>query len=479
MAADDPNVYRRVVRKRTRGRAKTRRETAERCRNLYRFIRLRVGDSPSDRELARRWGIDWKSFVALKHGRRQVPRLDELEALAACLGVDPAYVFQVGGGGKPEAVAALLARDDRLRAVLDRVADAIFTIDANGRIQDLNRSFAQLVGRPPDKLAGVPLLDFAVPDSAPRLVAALATASRDGDARRAEVVLRRADGQQRVVELDLMRILDANGAAIGAQGVARDVTEERQLTRELDAQRRLVQSIYEHVPAACILFDRDGTILAANPLAENVCPASAAEMVGRSAFDVFGNPGPQGCPVTRSFLTGRTEHQVSLVRNRAGHPVYVYRTAGPIIRDGQVEKVIEMLVDVTDQLQRGDVRILALLRPQPEVESPPWVPERRSLPRARTFFTARCSYRGRQVNATVTSLGAGGGFIQLEPSDIAIGEELELEWALPGDGTPVQARGTVLWKRSDDDEGPPGVGVRFSEVTPPFAAAARGARNAS
>lgn len=419
--------------------------------------------------------MDWKSFVALKHGRRQVPRLGELEALAACLGVEPAYVFQVGGGGKAEEVMSLLSRESRLRAVFERVADAVFTVDANGRLQDSNRSFAELTGIAPDKLFGLPLLDFAVPDSAPRLLAALANAARDGETRRAEVLLRRADGQERVVELDLSRVSDASGAIIGAQGVARDVTEERKLTRELEAQRRLLQSIYEHIPAACVLFDSSGTILAANPLVEQVCPQTAEEMVGKNAYDVFGDPGQGGCPVTRAFLTGRTQHQLSLVENRAGQPVYVHRTAGPIIHDGKVEKVVEMLVDVTEQLRRGDLRILALLPPRLEASAPPLPhPDRRALPRAMTSFTAQCGYRGQRVDATVANVGADGLFVQLDAPDVAIGDEIEMKWTLPGDGAPVRARGVVLWKRSNAEEGPVGLGLRFLAVAPAFPSVTRG-----
>ena len=40
------------------------------CVNVYEFIRLRLGKEVSDREIARRWEMDWKSFTALKHDRR-------------------------------------------------------------------------------------------------------------------------------------------------------------------------------------------------------------------------------------------------------------------------------------------------------------------------------------------------------------------------------------------------------------------------
>src|SRR5260370_10932275 len=150
-----------------------------------------------------------------------------------------------------------------------------------------------------------------------------------------------------------------------AQLTARDVTEQRRLMRELDAQRRLLQTINDCVPAACVLFDADGTILAANPLVDHVFSLGGSEIVGRKAFEVFGNPGPSGCPLARAFLTGQIEQPVSCVKNRAGHEVYVHRIAGPVSgHEGKVEKVIEVMVDVTRQIRGGDLRILALCQGQ-------------------------------------------------------------------------------------------------------------------
>lgn len=462
-------AYPRIVGTTRKGTAPRRRSgAAERCKNLYRFIRLRLGEAPSDREVARRWAMEWKSFVALKQGKRQVPRVEELEALARLLNVDPAFVFQVAGGVSAREIAALATRESRLRALLEHVPEAIFTIDPRGRVQDVNRRFCELAGRSAQELIELPFFDLVTPESAPRLAGALAMATRDGEARGAEVAVRATHGPERIVQLDLKRIMDAAGIAIGIQGVARDVTEERRLLREFDDQRRLLQMIYECVPAAYVLFDRDGTILAANPLVERVCATTAAEMIGRNAFDVFGNPGPARCPVTRAFLTGQVEQQVSWLKNRADQKIYVHRTAGPIVKDGRVDKVIEMMVDVTGQIQGGDLRVLALWQGQSELAADPHS-ERRASPRAPTAFVVRYAARERRASATAVSLAAGGLFLETAGDSAAVGEEIELEWSLPGDDVPVRARGIVVWRRLTSADGPGGLGIRFVSVVPAFA----------
>jgi PAS domain S-box-containing protein len=298
-------------------------DAADRCRSLYAFIRQRLGDRVSDREIARRWDMEWKSFAALKHGKRQVPRIDELERLAAALHVPAAEVFRAASA-TPSAAEAPNAHSpsaDALGLTLDRVPNALFTIDVNGRIRDFNRALPVLTGRTERELRERSVLDLVAVESTSRALACIASATREGHDSEAEVVLFTPKSMHKIVTLRATPVRAADGSVIGAQVIARDVTAERDLAGDLNAQRRILQTVFDRIPAACILFAADGTILAANPLVETVCEATASEIVGRNAFDVFGNPGPEGCPVTRAFQTKRVEQQVSWLKNRRGQAV--------------------------------------------------------------------------------------------------------------------------------------------------------------
>ena len=80
--------------------------------NLYKFIRLILGDKISNREIAHRWGIDEKNFYEFKVGRTPVPRLERLTALARVLGVNKHLVFEVAGGASAQKVFNLIRKDD-------------------------------------------------------------------------------------------------------------------------------------------------------------------------------------------------------------------------------------------------------------------------------------------------------------------------------------------------------------------------------
>ena len=80
----------------------------EQCRNLYRFIRLIAGEELSDREIARRWGVDEKNLRELKNGVRVVPKLARLESLAEMLGLHKYYVIEAASGIPAERVHRIL-----------------------------------------------------------------------------------------------------------------------------------------------------------------------------------------------------------------------------------------------------------------------------------------------------------------------------------------------------------------------------------
>jgi len=100
-------------------------------------------------------------------------------------------------------------------------------------------------------------------------------------------------------------------------------------------------------------------------------------------------------------------------------------------------------VDVTEQIQRGDLRVLQLWQGQtPESLGDP-NRERRTMPRAAVSFSASLRWRDRVLDGIVENLGAEGLFVQVEDPP-EVGTEVEIEWELPADFAPVSVRARVM-----------------------------------
>ncbi len=277
------------------------RDEKKACRNLYRFIRMRLGNEMSDREIARLWEMDWKSFGLLKSGKRQIPRVNELMTLSSLIGVDPAVVFEVARGVSATKIHKLLlakdwaelsrllmtgiyethteveSRSRQFRAVLDRVNDAVFTVDPQGRFQDVNQRLCQLTGYTVEELLHRSLFDLLPPSQTPLVMEAFASVYTTGETRGVELTALANDGSALALELNASRIEDDYGNGIGVQGIARDITARRQAE---DLSRKLADFVQDSVDAI-FTVDLDGTVLHCNHSAERMFACERGEMIGQ------------------------------------------------------------------------------------------------------------------------------------------------------------------------------------------------------
>ncbi|HEX6588328.1 MAG TPA: PAS domain S-box protein [Longimicrobiales bacterium] len=157
-------------------------------------------------------------------------------------------------------VSAEKSIEAHYRRLVATSPDAVFVLDAQGRVAEVNDAVQRLVGYTPEEMLGTAFDVFIEPEGIAQsrdLVARLMS----GEIERAEVEvpLRHRSGEVRVV-LASARAIVVEGACIGIHGVARDVTEER-ATR---AQQRLLVAAFDDLPDAVSITDRQIRVLYTN-----------------------------------------------------------------------------------------------------------------------------------------------------------------------------------------------------------------------
>jgi type IV pilus assembly protein PilZ len=63
-----------------------------------------------------------------------------------------------------------------------------------------------------------------------------------------------------------------------------------------------------------------------------------------------------------------------------------------------------------------------------------------------------------------TNINEGGIFVATE-NQTEIGEQIQLQFRLPGLAEPVQVQGTVAWISDGKDDSPPGMGIEFGQLS--------------
>lgn len=147
--------------------------------------------------------------------------------------------------GHAEGLERLRLSEERAHVVMQEATDGIYVVDERGHFTYVNPQIERYLGYPAAQLLDRHFETFATPESLPRAQFSLDRA-RSGEADEAtyDLDLRRSDGAIRTFEINGRSLRDPrDGHFTGRFGIARDITERRQLERELARRTRALEAL--------------------------------------------------------------------------------------------------------------------------------------------------------------------------------------------------------------------------------------------
>ena len=203
--------------------------------------------------------------------------------------------------------------------VLERLNEALYIIDADGRIQFCNAALAQLTGYPAETLLGRPSLDLYAPEDWPTVLDRRTRAFQGEPVpSMLEATLLRHDGARLPVELSLTS-LRRKGQVVWCVAVVRDISARMQRRAALRTSeerfRLLVEGVQDY---AIYLLDSEGRIVTWNTGAERIKGYTAAEVLGRPFHRFF--PPDEQARGTPANAPGTGRAQRALCRGGLARP---------------------------------------------------------------------------------------------------------------------------------------------------------------
>jgi two-component system NtrC family sensor kinase len=135
------------------------------------------------------------------------------------------------------ALAATRASDERYARLVEAAADAIFTVDGQGRFTSVNHAMELATGRERGTMLGLHCSAVADPRDRADVVAIMEATLR-GERVRCELRYRDRMGRPRIASVTTTPILEGD-VVDGALGVVRDVTGERRLAEQLIQREKM------------------------------------------------------------------------------------------------------------------------------------------------------------------------------------------------------------------------------------------------
>ncbi|MGD2218324.1 MAG: PAS domain-containing sensor histidine kinase [Gemmatimonadales bacterium] len=186
----------------------------------------------------------------------------------------------------------------------------------------------------------------------------VAEAFHDGQRHRSKERVTSQDGKEISVLVDATPIRDESGEIVAVMEMSTDITDMRDLERQLRRSQRRYQVMFDEVPCYITIQDLDLNIIEAN----RAFLDDFGNCLGRKCYEAYKHRSEPcvPCPVQETFEDGEPHTREEVVTSLEGKRQNVLVTAAPIRdRQGRITSVMEMSANIT-QVRELESRLTSL-----------------------------------------------------------------------------------------------------------------------
>src|SRR5450830_360858 len=242
------------------------------------------------------------------------------------------------------------------RSLIEASLDMLATINAEGKITDVNQATVDFAGRSRSELIGTDFFDyFTEPDKA---CEGYQQVFAKGFITDYPLAIRHRDGHVTDVLFNASVYRDEAGEVSGVFAAARDVTERNKAEQEVTQLSLRNRQILDSAGEGIYGLDIEGRCTFVNPAALQLLGFSAEELLGQHSHSVFhhtkpdGHPYPENeCPVQAAYKQGKVHRGDDLYWRKDGQNFPVEFISTPILESGTITGAVVAFRDITERKQ--------------------------------------------------------------------------------------------------------------------------------
>jgi two-component system NtrC family sensor kinase len=249
----------------------------------------------------------------------------------------------------------LKVSEKRYRELFQDVGEGLFISTLEGKFVDCNPALLEILGY--EDKAELLKIDitkdlYAIPEER-RTFQKLV--EQDGSVKEWEVVFKRKDGRKITVLLSAHAIRTGEGKVVGYEGIIIDITQRKQLERELRETNDFMKRLIESSPYAIIATDIKGNIILFNRAAEELLRYKADEVLGRIHITQLYPPG-----IAKEVMqklrspdyggVGRFTGSDFRIVDRRGREIPIHLSAALVYQDSQEVASVGIFTDLRPRL---------------------------------------------------------------------------------------------------------------------------------
>jgi PAS domain S-box-containing protein len=256
---------------------------------------------------------------------------------------------------------ALRNSEEKYRTILENITEGYFENDLGGNLTFFNDSLPEVYGYTKDELMHMNYRQYMDEENAQKVSQAYNKVYTTGKHdREIQYEIIRKDGTRRYLENSVSLIRDAAGQPVGFRGIARDVTERRQMEEDLRQSEERYRSILDILGDAYTEIDLAGNMTFINKESFKFLGYSEEEFVGMSykdyatpenakkLFEIYNKVYKTGEParfaehelLAKDGTTRIVESTIELRRDKAGKPIGFRSITRNITQKKQMEEAL-------------------------------------------------------------------------------------------------------------------------------------------
>ena len=186
---------------------------------------------------------------------------------------------------RKRAEEALRQSEERYRELFENANDIIYTHDLSGNFTSINKAGERVTGYRREEVLGINISRILTPESIELARQMIARKLNQGGSTRYEPEIIAKDGHRISLEVSSRLIFEGN-KPVSVQGIARDITERKQMEKALKESEEKHRLYFESVSDVVYSIAPDFTVLSISPSVERILGYKCEELVGQKMGDL-------------------------------------------------------------------------------------------------------------------------------------------------------------------------------------------------
>lgn len=171
--------------------------------------------------------------------------------------------------------------------VLNQIQDCVSVTDTNGIITYVNQAETKIIGYSKEEIIGKSVHIFGESESFGASQDTIISQTLQNGSWRGEIVNKRKDGTEIILDCRAHSIYDSNGKPIALCGISTDITERIKTEIALRESEEKYRLLHENAGIGIGYFQPDGTLISFNQIAAKLMNGKPEEFTGKNIYDLY------------------------------------------------------------------------------------------------------------------------------------------------------------------------------------------------